>query len=111
MADTGISATETRSPRLFTRAEVLAALKIGETTLFWLQRTRKLQAVRIGRRVLFNAKEINRLAAQGATLTADEKRAASSKAATVTQKAQPKSNKQDNDDRDSTSRTKQKAAA
>jgi hypothetical protein len=63
-------------PRLFTRAEVLAILKIGETTLFWLQRTRKLEPIRIGSRVLFNATEIERVAATGATLTEAEKEAA-----------------------------------
>src|SRR5262249_30519720 len=64
------------APRLFTRAEALAILKIGETTLFWLQPTRKLKAIRIGSRVLFNATEIKRLATHGATLTEAEKEAA-----------------------------------
>jgi hypothetical protein len=63
-------------PRLFTRAEVLAILKIGETTLFWLQRTGKLSPIRIGSRVLFNASEIERLATHGASLTEAEKEAA-----------------------------------
>jgi hypothetical protein len=63
-------------PRLFTRAEALALLKIGETTLFWLQRTGKLKATRIGSRVLFNSTEITRIAAHGATLTGAEKEAA-----------------------------------
>ena len=63
-------------PRLFTRAEALALLKIGETTLFWLQRTGKLKAIRIGSRVLFNAAEIRRIVARGATLTEAEKDAA-----------------------------------
>ena len=67
--------TEITGPRLFTRAEALAILKIGETTLFWLQRTRKLKPIRIGSRVLFNSTEIERVAAQGATLTAAEKEA------------------------------------
>src|SRR5262249_41721867 len=67
---------EATGPRLFTRAEALAILKIGETTLFWLQRTGKLKPIRIGARVLFNAAEIRRLAARGATLTAAEKEAA-----------------------------------
>jgi hypothetical protein len=48
---------------LFTRADALAILKIGETTLFWLQRTGKLKPIRIGSRVLFNADEIKRIAA------------------------------------------------
>jgi hypothetical protein len=63
-------------PRLFTRAEALAVLKIGETTLFWLQRTGKLRPIRIGSRVLFNAAEIRRIVAHGATLTEAEKQAA-----------------------------------
>jgi hypothetical protein len=63
-------------PRLFTRAEALAVLKIGETTLFWLQRTGKLRPIRIGSRVLFNAAEIRRIVAHGATLTEAEKEAA-----------------------------------
>ena len=67
------AANETTTPRLFTRADALAILKIGETTLFWLQRTRKLQPIRIGSRVLFNAAEIERIAMRGATLTGAEK--------------------------------------
>jgi len=79
---TTLSATHTTTaqqaagPRLFTRAEALALLKIGETTLFWLQRTEKLKPIRIGSRVLFNAAEIERVAARGATLTEAEKEAA-----------------------------------
>jgi len=69
---------EPTGPRLFTRLEVLAVLKIGETTLFWLQRTGKLSPIRIGSRVLFNAAEIERLATHGATLTEAEKEAARS---------------------------------
>jgi hypothetical protein len=71
-------------PRLFTRAEALAILKIGETTLFWLQRTGKLKPVRIGSRVLFNATEIERLAIHGATLTEAEKEAAAKRNPKVT---------------------------
>jgi hypothetical protein len=63
-------------PRLFTRAEALALLKIGETTLFWLQRTGKLRPIRIGSRVLFSAVELERIAMRGATLTGAEKKAA-----------------------------------
>jgi hypothetical protein len=63
-------------PRLFTRFEALATLKIGETTLFWLQRTGKLNPVRIGSRVLFTAAEIESVAAHGAALTEAEKEAA-----------------------------------
>jgi hypothetical protein len=61
---------------LFSRAEALAILKIGETTLFWLQRTGKLRPIRIGSRVLFNASEIERIATRGTTLTEAEKEAA-----------------------------------
>ena len=71
--------TETSGPRLFSRAEALAILKIGETTLFWLQRTGKLKAIRIGARVLFNAAEIRRIVARGATLTEAEKEAAANR--------------------------------
>jgi hypothetical protein len=69
-------AKEPTGPRLFTRAEALALLKIGETTLFWLQRTGKLKPIRIGSRVLFNAAEIGRVIARGASLTGAEKEAA-----------------------------------
>jgi len=68
--------TEPTGPRLFTRAEALALLKIGETTLYWLQRTGKLSPIRIGTRVLFNANEIERFATHGASLTRAEKEAA-----------------------------------
>jgi hypothetical protein len=64
------------APRLVTRAEALAILRIGETSLHWLQRTRKLNPIRIGSRVLFNAAEIERIAMRGATLTGAEKEAA-----------------------------------
>ena len=67
---------EATTPRLFTRADALAILKIGETTLFWLQRTGKLQPIRIGSRVLFNAAEIERIVMRGASLTGAEKEAA-----------------------------------
>jgi len=77
-------AKEPIGPRLFTRAEVLALLKIGETTLFWLQRTGKLKPVRIGTRVLFNAAEIERVAIHGATLTEAEKEAAAKRNPKVT---------------------------
>jgi hypothetical protein len=66
-------AQEPTGPRLFTRAEALRILKIGETTLFWLQQTEKLKPIRIGSRVLFNAAEIERVAAKGATLTEAER--------------------------------------
>jgi hypothetical protein len=70
------TAKEPDAPRLFTRAEALALLKIGETTLHWLQRTGKLKAIRIGSRVLFNATQIERIATRGASLTRAEKEAA-----------------------------------
>jgi len=73
------TAHEATAPRLFTRAEAIAALKIGETTLFRLQRTGKLRPIRIGSRVLFNVSEIMRIAAQGATLTESEKQAAATR--------------------------------
>ncbi len=68
--------TDPTTPRLFTRADALAILKIGETTLFWLQRTGKLKPIRIGSRVLFSASDIRRIAANGATLSKAEKEAA-----------------------------------
>ena len=70
-------------PRLFTRAEALAILKIGETTLFWLQRTGKLRPIRIGSRVLFNAAEIECIARHGASLTEAEKQTAANHAITA----------------------------
>jgi hypothetical protein len=70
------TAKEHTAPLLFTRAETLALLKIGETTLHWLQRTGKLKAIRIGSRVLFNATEITRVATRGASLTEAEKKEA-----------------------------------
>jgi hypothetical protein len=69
-------ANETTAPRLYTRAEALAVLKIGETTLFWLQRTGKLKPIHIGSRVLFSATEIARVATRGASLTEAEKKEA-----------------------------------
>jgi hypothetical protein len=89
------TAQEAAGPRLFTRAEALALLKIGETTLFWLQRTEKLKPIRIGSRVLFKAAEIERVAARGATLTEAEKEAAvrrDRKAMTSIQSAEVASN-------------------
>jgi hypothetical protein len=74
---------EVAGPRLFTRAEALAILKIGETTLFWLQRTGKLRPIRIGSRVLYNVAEIERLAIHGATLTQVEKEAAAKRSPKV----------------------------
>jgi hypothetical protein len=68
------------APHLFTRAEALAILKIGETTLFHLQRCGKLRPVRIGSRVLFSAAEIHRVATHGASLTHAEKEAAAERA-------------------------------
>jgi hypothetical protein len=70
------SAKEPSAPRLLlTRPETLAALRIGETTLHWLQRTGKLKPINIGARVLFSPAEVERLARHGCSLTAAEKRA------------------------------------
>jgi hypothetical protein len=71
-----IPATDTKPQFLLTRAETLATLRIGETTLHWLARTKKLNPIKIGARVLFNATEVERLARRGCSLTAGEKRAA-----------------------------------
>ena len=65
------------APRLLlNRGETLEALRIGETTLFWLARTEKLKPIRIGGRVLFSRADVERLARTGCTLTEAEKRAA-----------------------------------
>lgn len=70
-------AREINAPRLLlTRAEALAALRIGETTLHWLQRTKKLNPINIGARVLFSPAEVEHLARHGCSLTAAEKRTA-----------------------------------
>ena len=70
-------AKEINAPRLLlTRAEVLAALRIGETTLHWLARTGKLSPIRIGARVLFSTTEVKHLARRGCSLTEAEKQAA-----------------------------------
>jgi hypothetical protein len=72
-----VPATDSQPSRLLlTRAETLAALRIGETTLHWLARTKKLNAIKIGARVLFSAAEVERLARRGCSLTGAEKRAA-----------------------------------
>jgi len=67
---------ETVAPRMYTRADAMRILRIGETSLHWLTRTGKLQAVHIGSRVLFPAAEIERLCRKGASLTEAEKTAA-----------------------------------
>jgi len=70
-------AKEISAPRLlFTRQDTLAALRIGETTLHWLQRTGKLKPINIGARVLFNPAEVEHLARHGCSLTEAEKQAA-----------------------------------
>jgi Helix-turn-helix domain len=70
-------AKETNAPRLLlNRGETLEALRVGETTLFWLARTEKLKPIRIGGRVLFSRAEVERLARTGCSLTAAEKRTA-----------------------------------
>jgi hypothetical protein len=94
--------TETNGPRLFSRAEALAILKIGETTLFWLQRTGKLKPIRIGTRVLFNAAQIRRIVARGATLTEAEKEAAAKRDREAT--TSPKGPKSDPSQKTATSR-------
>ena len=72
-----IPAIDNQPPRLLlTRAETLAALRVGETTLHWLARTKKLNAIKIGSRVLFSATEVERLARRGCSLTVEEKQAA-----------------------------------
>jgi helix-turn-helix protein len=80
---TSHTTTQPTGPRLFTRAEALAILKIGETTLHWLQRTGKLKPIRIGSRVLFNTNDIERVAVHGATLTEAEKEGAAKRKAKV----------------------------
>jgi hypothetical protein len=67
---------ETAAPRMYTRADAMRILRIGETSLHWLTRTGKLQAVRIGGRVLIPATEIERLCRKGTTLSEPEKAAA-----------------------------------
>lgn len=78
-----IPAIEPPARALLTRADALAILRIGETTLFWLQKTGKLKPIRIGSRVLFNASEIKRIATHGASLSQAEKEAAEGAAARV----------------------------
>jgi hypothetical protein len=51
-------------------------LRIGETTLHWLNKTGKLRFVRIGARVLIPAAEVERLCRKGTTLSEAEKAAA-----------------------------------
>jgi hypothetical protein len=71
------SAKQSSAPRLLlTRAETLASLRIGETTLYWLQRTRRLNPINIGARVLFNPAEVEHIARHGCSLTEADKRAA-----------------------------------
>ena len=83
-----IPAIDSKPPRfLLTRAETLAALRIGETTLHWLARTKKLNAIKIGARVLFSATEVERLARRGCSLTAGEKRAATRRSQDQAQRA------------------------
>jgi hypothetical protein len=86
--------TDVSSPlRLFTRYEALRTLRIGETTLFWLQRTGKLKAIHIGSRVLFDAAEIERIAANGASLTGAEKQAAAQRSRAEGRARSPKPGK------------------
>jgi hypothetical protein len=67
---------EVVAPRMYTRADAMRILRIGETSLHWLTRTGKLLTVRIGGRVLIPAGELDRLCRKGATLSETEKRAA-----------------------------------
>ena len=67
---------ESVAPRMYTRADALRILRIGETSLHWLTRTGKLPIVRIGARVLIPAVEIERLCRKGTTLSEAEKTAA-----------------------------------
>jgi hypothetical protein len=64
------------APHMYTRADAMRILRIGETSLHWLTRTGKLRSVRIGARVLIPATEVDRLCRKGATLSEAEKRAA-----------------------------------
>jgi hypothetical protein len=71
------SAKQSSAPRLLlTRAETLASLRIGKTTLYWLQRIRRLNPINIGARVLFNPAEVEHIARHGCSLTEADKRAA-----------------------------------
>jgi hypothetical protein len=76
MNPTRTQAGEESAPRMYTRADALRILRIGETSLHWLTRTGKLHTVRIGGRVLIPAAELDRLCRRGATLSEAEKRAA-----------------------------------
>ena len=67
---------ESVAPRMYTRADALRILRIGETSLHWLTKTGKLRSVRIGARVLIPATEVERLCRKGTTLSGAEKAAA-----------------------------------
>jgi hypothetical protein len=91
-----VSAANTTSPKqsstqrlLFTRAETLASLRIGETTLYWLQRTRRLNPINIGARVLFNPAEVEHIARHGCSLTEADKRAATRPRPVSAERADP----------------------
>ena len=75
--------------RMYTRADAMRILRIGETSLHWLTRTGKLQTVRIGGRVLIPAREIERLCRKGTTLSEAEKTAARASRAMGTTGAKP----------------------
>ena len=63
-------ATDSKLPRLLlSRTETLATLRIGETTLHWLARTKKLNPVKIGARVLFSTAEVEHIARHGCSLS------------------------------------------
>ena len=76
MTPTRTPADDGSAPRMYTRGDAMKILRIGETTFHWLTRTGKLQAVRIGARVLIPAPEIERLCRKGTTLSEAEKTAA-----------------------------------
>ena len=76
MAPTRTPADDGSAPRMYTRGDAMKILRLGETTLHWLTRLGKLQAVRVGGRVLIPATEIERLCRKGTTLSEAEKTAA-----------------------------------
>jgi hypothetical protein len=72
------TAVDANAPRMYTRADTMRILRIGETSLHWLTKTGKLRFVRIGARVLIPATEVERLCRRGTTLSSAEKAAARS---------------------------------
>ena len=76
MAATTMTTADATDPRMYTRGDAMRILRIGETTLHWLNKTGKLRFVRIGARVLIPAAEVERLCRKGTTLSEAEKAAA-----------------------------------